>query len=152
MPYSSLPKISGICLFTMPGPLSCTPTLNRFAAGLFDVHPDFRQDPRFLAGVQRVVDRFLDGRQQRLARIVETQQMAVLGKELADRNVPLFGGHGFGRDTPGPGGLRGGDIQFSGLQNVTGIVRNGRSRALSQSPEIPVTWTENRCDCGRQTA
>ncbi len=30
----------------------------------FDVDPDFRHDARFFAGIERVVDRFLDGRQQ----------------------------------------------------------------------------------------
>ena len=71
--------------------------MKRFVAGRFDVDPDLGQDAGFFAGVERVVDRFLDGGQQRLARIVEAQQMAVLGEELADRNVALRGGHRLGR-------------------------------------------------------
>jgi len=31
-PYSSLPKMLGICSLRIPGPLSCTPTLKRFSA------------------------------------------------------------------------------------------------------------------------
>ena len=96
-PYSSLPKISGICFLTMPGPLSCTPTLKRLAPVCFDVDPDLGQDAGLFAGVERVVDRFLDGGQQGLARIVEAQQVAVLGEELADRDIALAGGHGLGR-------------------------------------------------------
>ena len=50
-----------------------------------DVDPDFGQDAGLFAGVQGVVDRLLDGGQQGLAGVVETQQVAVLGEELADR-------------------------------------------------------------------
>ena len=96
-PYSSLPKISGICFLTMPGPLSCTPTLKRLVPVGFDVHPDLGQDAGFFAGVERVVDRFLHRRQQGLARIVEAEQVPVLGEELADRNIALLGGHRLGR-------------------------------------------------------
>ena len=80
----------------MPGPLSCTPTLKRSVAGRFDVDPDLRQDAGLFAGVERVVDRFLDRGEQRLARVVEAQQVAVLGEELADRDVALLGGHRLG--------------------------------------------------------
>ncbi len=92
-----MPKISGICFLRMPGPLSCTPTLKRLVAGLLDVDPDFGQDAGFFAGVERVVDGFLDRGQQGLARIVEAEQVAVLGKELADRDIALAGGHRLGR-------------------------------------------------------
>ena len=88
-PYSSLPKISGICFLRMPGPLSCTPTLKRFAPVCFDVDPDLGQDAGLFAGVERVVDRLLDRGQQGLAGIVEAQQVAVLGEELADRDIAL---------------------------------------------------------------
>src|SRR5690606_19711301 len=37
------------------------------AAGRLDVDPDLGEDPRFLAGVERVVDGLFDGRQQGLA-------------------------------------------------------------------------------------
>ena len=59
--------------------------------------PDFGQDAGLFAGVERVVDRLLDGGQQGLARVVEAQQVAVLGEELADRDVALAGGHRLGR-------------------------------------------------------
>ena len=67
---------------------------------LLEVHPDLRDDARLFAGVERVVDRFLDGGQQRLAGVVEAQQVAVLGEELADRDIALLGRHGFGRGAP----------------------------------------------------
>jgi hypothetical protein len=50
-----------------------------------------------LAGVEGVVDRLLHGDQERLSGVVESQQMAVLGEELADRDLPLPGGHRFRR-------------------------------------------------------
>src|SRR6185436_9535747 len=37
-------------------------------------------------------------REQRLARIVEAEKVAVLGEELADRDVALLRGHRLGRD------------------------------------------------------
>jgi hypothetical protein len=55
--------------------------------------PDLGQDARLLAGVERVVDRLLDGGQQGLAGVVEAEQVAVLGEELADRDVALLGRH-----------------------------------------------------------
>ena len=68
-----------------------------------DVDPDFRQDAGLFAGVQGVVDRLLDGGQQGLARIVEAQQVAVLGEELADADVALAGGHRLGGGPPPQG-------------------------------------------------
>src|SRR6185295_15433683 len=49
---------------------------------------------------ERVVDRFLDRGQQRLPRVVEAEQVAVLGKKLADRDVALAGGHRVGGGAP----------------------------------------------------
>ena len=69
-------------------------------AGALDVDPDFGQDAGFFAGVQGVVDRLLDGGQQGLPRVVEAQQVAVLGKELADGNIALAGGHRLGGGSP----------------------------------------------------
>ena len=71
--------------------------LEAVGAGLLDVDPDFGQDAGLFAGVERVVDGLLDGGQQGLARVVEAQQVAVLGKELADRDIALAGGHRLGR-------------------------------------------------------
>ena len=81
----------------MPGPLSWMPILNRDWSGLLDVDPDLGQDAGLLAGVERVVDRLLDRGQQRLARVVEAEQVAVLGEELADRDVALRRRHRLGR-------------------------------------------------------
>ena len=66
-------------------------------AGRLDVNPDLRQDAGFLTGIQRIVNRFLDRGKQGLAGVVEAEQVAVLGKELTDRDIPLAGGHRLGR-------------------------------------------------------
>lgn len=58
--------------------------------------PDFWEDACLFAGVDRVVDRFLYRSKQCFARVVETEQMAVLSEELADGDIPLSGGHRFG--------------------------------------------------------
>ena len=81
--------------------------LEAVLAGAFDVDPDFGQDAGLFAGVQGVVDRLLDGGQQGLPRVVEAQQVAVLGEELADGNIALAGGHRLGGGSPA--GFRGGD-------------------------------------------
>ena len=62
-----------------------------------NVDPDLGKDARFLAGIERVVDRFLDAREERLAGRIEPEQMAVLREELAHRDVALAGGKGLGR-------------------------------------------------------
>ena len=63
---------------------------------VFDDHRDVRQDPRLLAGVQRVVDRLLHRRQQRLAGVVEPEQVAVLGEKFAEQCVNEITAYGFG--------------------------------------------------------
>jgi hypothetical protein len=63
---------------------------------VLDDHRDLGEDARLLAGVERVVDRLLDGGEHRLARVVEPEQVAVLGEELADGDVALAGGHALG--------------------------------------------------------
>ena len=45
------------------------------------------------SGIQGVINRLLDRGEQGLALGVEAQQMAVLGKELADRDLPGLVGH-----------------------------------------------------------
>ena len=67
--------------------------LEAVLADAFDMHPDLRENAGLFAGVQGVVDGLLDGRQEGLARIVEPQQMAILGKKLAYRDFFLTGGH-----------------------------------------------------------
>src|SRR5207237_4322192 len=64
------------------------------ARGL-DMHPDFKNNAGFFAGIQGIVDGLFYGGQEGLARIVESEQMPVLGKELADRNIALFSRHAF---------------------------------------------------------
>src|SRR5262249_56013209 len=54
---------------------------------------DVGKDPGFLGGVERVVDGFLDAGEERLARVVEAEQVPVLGEELGDRDLPLAGAH-----------------------------------------------------------
>ena len=90
-----MPKISGICFLRMPA-VVLHADLEAVLAGALDMDPDLRQDAGLFAGVQRVVDGLLDGGQQGLARVVEAQQVAVLGEELADRDVALAGGHRLG--------------------------------------------------------
>ena len=63
-------------------------------APALDAHGQDRQDPGLLTGVEGVVHRFLDRRQESLRGAVEAQQMAVLGEELADRDLALLRGHG----------------------------------------------------------
>ena len=96
----------------MPGPLSVIVMRKRVAwlAGErrvavrrdLQLDDDVRQDPGFLAGVERVVDGFLDAGEERLARVVEPEKVAVLGEELGDGDLALAGahldgGHGLGR-------------------------------------------------------
>src|SRR6266446_6257807 len=83
----------------------------RGAVARRDLEPDddIGQDARFLGRVERVVDGFLDAGEERLSRIVEAEQVAVLGEELRDRDRPLAGAHldgGYGdlrRGGRGPG-------------------------------------------------
>ena len=95
-----MPKISGNLLLEDARPVVLHAHLVAVGPSLLDVDPDFRQDAGFFAGVERVVDRLLDRGQQRLARVVETEQVAVLGEELADGDIPLAGGHRFGSGPP----------------------------------------------------
>jgi hypothetical protein len=81
----------------MPGPLSRTEhVLVLGVLDLADLHPDLGQDARLLAGVQGIVDGFLDRGQQGLARIVEAEHVAVLGEEVGDRDLALLLGHRLG--------------------------------------------------------
>ena len=54
-----------------------------FVLDRLDLDVDVGQDAGLLAGVERVVDGLLHGREQRLARVVEAEQVAVLREELA---------------------------------------------------------------------
>ena len=80
--------------------------LRRRVQGL-DLHEQPRQDVRFLAGVEAVVDGFLDGGQERLRRRVEAEQVAVLGEELADRDLALLLGEILRGAGPAPAFLPG---------------------------------------------
>ena len=95
-PYKQLAENQRDLLFEDARPVVLHADPEAVLRGRLDVDPHFREDARLFAGVQGVVDRLLDGGQQGLPRIVETEKMAVLGKELADRDVPLAGGHRLG--------------------------------------------------------
>ena len=95
----------------MPGPLSWTITTKRpspfvssasLAGGLerevVDLDRQLGEDAGLLAGVERVVDGFLDRGEQGLRRVVEAEQVAVLGEELGDRDLALLLGQRLGRD------------------------------------------------------
>ena len=74
------------------------------------------QDAGFLGGVERVVDGFLDAGEEGLARIVEAEEVAVLGEELGDGDLPLAGAHlGGGRRRPFgvAGGAAGGALAIA---------------------------------------
>jgi hypothetical protein len=70
--------------------------LQRRGRRLADLDEEIRQDARLFAGVERVVDGLFHRRQQRLRGVVEAEQVAVLGEELADRDLPLLGRHRLG--------------------------------------------------------
>jgi hypothetical protein len=63
------------------------------ALGREDLDPDVREDSGLLAGVEAVVDGFLHGREQRLRRIVESEQVAVLREELRNGDLALLRAH-----------------------------------------------------------
>jgi hypothetical protein len=94
-----------------PGPLSavtgsaCLAGRHRgLVAARRDLERDdhLGQDAGLLGRVERVVHRFLDAGEQGLARVVEAEQMAILGEELGDGDLPLARAHLGG----GRGGLR----------------------------------------------
>jgi hypothetical protein len=62
-------------------------------AQVADLYGDLREDAGLLAGVERVVDRLLDGGEERLGGVVEAEEVAVLGEELGDGDLALPGGH-----------------------------------------------------------
>ena len=59
----------------------------------FELDGHIGQDAGLFACVERVVDRFLHAGQERLARVIETQQVPVLGKKFCNRNFPLTRAH-----------------------------------------------------------
>ncbi len=60
---------------------------------LRNLDPDFGQDAGLLAGIERVIDGLLDGGQSRLGQRIKAEQVAVLEKELRNRNVALASRH-----------------------------------------------------------
>ena len=59
----------------------------------FELDHDFRQNACFLAGVKRIIYGFFDAGEQGFSRIVEAQQVTVLGKEFGNRDLALTGPH-----------------------------------------------------------
>ncbi len=137
-PYRSLPKILGICWRTIPGPLSDHADAVAILGELGDGDLERGEDPRLLAGVEGVVHRLLDRREKGLLRVVEAEQVPVLGEELGDGDLPLLRGErvrglaGGGAASPAgrrglSGGLRGGELERPG-RPVLLLVRRVRFR------------------------
>ena len=57
---------------------------------LADLDAQLGEDARFLAGVERVVDALAHRGEERLLRVVEAEQVAVLDEELGDRDLALL--------------------------------------------------------------
>jgi len=95
-PVEKLTEDQGDLLFDDSRPVVLDRDAKTPGLRLVDPHPNLGQNARLLASIERVVDGFFDGRQQGFARVVETEQVAVLGKKLADRHVALLGGHRLG--------------------------------------------------------
>jgi hypothetical protein len=57
-----------------------------------DLDMYFRQNSCLLTRIERVIHGLTDRREEGLGRIVEPQEMTVLGKKLTDGNVPLANG------------------------------------------------------------
>ena len=54
---------------------------------------DFREDAGLFAGIERVIDGFLGGGEQRLCGGIETQQVAILQEEFRYGDLPLSTSH-----------------------------------------------------------
>src|SRR5256712_5796672 len=83
-----------------------------------------REDSAFLAGIERVVYGLLDACEQRLARIVDPQEMPVLGEELGDGDLALAsphldGGHRRRRRGGDGAGLRRGQLRAARCQELS---------------------------------
>ncbi len=94
---------------------------------LADLDQQIGQDAGLLAGVEGVVDGFLHRREQGLGRVVEAEQVAVLGEELADRDLPLARRHRLGG---GPAAGRRGLVAR----------RRGLRRRRRTSARVAVLW------------
>ena len=79
-----------------PRPVVLHPDAEVVLVHLLDPHLQLRQNLCLLAGVQRIVHRFLHRRQQRFTRIVKTQQVPILREKFADAYFPLALGHQLG--------------------------------------------------------
>src|SRR5262249_42796496 len=74
----------------------------------FNMDPDFRNNSGFLACIERIIDGFFYSGKERLAWVIESEQMPVLRKELADRDVTLLRRQRFSRNS-----LSGGSLIFT---------------------------------------
>jgi hypothetical protein len=124
--------------------------LHGLEAEVVDLDAQLGQDAGFLAGVERVVDGFLDGGEQRLRGVVEAEQVAVLGEELGDRDLALLLGEGFGGGAPRSffGRRRGGNGGRAELDELVFRGALGRRRGMLQTG-LSFDWQEGTTMCGR---
>ena len=61
----------------------------RFPVAIAHLHADIGEDPGFLAGIESIVDRLFDGRDQCLRGGIKAEQMAILEEELRNGNFAL---------------------------------------------------------------
>src|SRR5262249_3546136 len=99
-----------------------------------ELHDDIGKDAGFLARVERVVDRLLDAREKRLARIVEPEKMPVLGEELGDGYLALASAHL-------DGGHRGARRRCR-LRRRRGVRRTGLRSGLLLRPALHIPHTD----------
>src|SRR5262249_6892281 len=123
--------------------------------GDLQLDDDVRKDPGLLAGVERVVDGFLHAGQQGLARIVEAEEVPILGEELRDGDLALPGSHLDGRDW-GLGCGSGGGLGRGGRGRLGCGRRRGRlwtTRLTARSGQWRSRWFAytphtNKIRCG----
>ena len=77
----------GDLIFDDPGTIVGHPNAKAILGNFLDGDLDLGKNFSFLAGIERVVDRFLDRGQERFLGVVEAEEVTVLGEEF--RNLDL---------------------------------------------------------------
>jgi len=95
-PIKELAENKRNLLFNDPRPVVLDGDFIAVLAGEFDMHPNFRQNPRLFASVKRVVHRLFDRGKKGFPQVIEPQKVSVLSEKLADRNLLLSSRHRFG--------------------------------------------------------